>query len=78
MPGETVTVATGAAATFTVAVPVLPSLVAVTVAEPGATAVTVPLGATVATAVLPELHVTTRPVSTLFDASRVVAVSVPV
>jgi len=79
--GETLTVATGAgggAVTVTAAVAVFPSLVAVIVALPGATAVTTPLGATVATFVLLELHVTTRPVSTLFDASRVVAVSVPV
>ena len=76
--GETVTVATGTGVTVIVAVPVFPSLVAVIVAEPGATAVTVPLGSTVATPVFPELHVTTRPVSTLFDASRVVATSVPV
>jgi hypothetical protein len=75
--GETPTVATGTAVTVTVAVPVLPSLAAVIVAVPGATAVTVPF-ATVATAGLLELHVTSRPVSTLFAASRVVGVNVPV
>ena len=47
-------------------------------AVPAATAVTVPDAFTVATAVLVEFHVTTRPVSTLFDASRVTADAVVV
>src|SRR5437773_2776571 len=45
-----------------VALPLLPSLVAVIVAEPTATAVTRPLALTVATAVLLLDQVTTRPV----------------
>src|SRR6188472_2045899 len=76
-----VTVATaagGGAVTVTVAVPVFPSLVAVIVAVPTATAVTVPLGATVATAVLLDVHETARSVNTLFAASRTVAVRFPV
>src|SRR5687767_4337930 len=79
--GATVTVPTsaaGGAVTVTAAVPLLPSLVAVMTALPGATAVTTPLGATVATLVLLELQATALPVNTLFDASRVVAVSGPV
>jgi hypothetical protein len=76
-----VTDATGAGAgavTVTLAVPLFPSLVAVIVALPGATAVTVPFAATVATPSLLDAHATALPVSTLFAASRVVAVSVPV
>src|SRR6185436_15199723 len=42
--GETVTVATGGAVTVTVAVPDLPSLCAVIVTVPGATALTTPVG----------------------------------
>jgi hypothetical protein len=79
--GDTATVATGVgggAVTVTVDVPVFPSLVAVIVAVPGATAVTVPLGATVATPVLLDVHATVRSVSTLPAASFVVAASVPV
>ncbi len=70
----TVTVATGSAVTEMSAVPLWPSLVAVIVAVPTASDVTRPLAFTVATAVLELLHVTARPVSTLFDASRVTAV----
>ena len=75
--GATVTEATGAGGTVTViaAVPLLPSLVAVTVAEPAATPVTTPLDDTVAMPVLELDHATARPVSTLLLASRVVAVS---
>ena len=47
-------------------------------AVPAATAVTVPDALTVATAVLLELQVIARPVSTLFDASRVTADAVVV
>jgi hypothetical protein len=78
--GETVTVATGAgggAVTVTLAVPLLPSLVAVIVAVPGDRPDTTPVCDTVATLVLLELQVMVLPVRTLFAASRVVAVSVP-
>src|SRR5881397_1854530 len=72
--GVTVTDATTA---FTVmaADPVLPSLVAVTVAGPALTPVTRPVVDTVATVGVPEVHVTTRPVSTFPAASFVVAAS---
>jgi hypothetical protein len=52
------------AVTVTVAVPDLPSLVAVILALPAPTAETTPVPFTVATAVLPLAHVTERPVST--------------
>ena len=68
------TEATGAA-TVIDAVPVRPSLVAVIVAEPMATAVTSPVLETVALVVSDELHVTVRPVSVLLIMSRSVAVS---
>ena len=55
--------------------PVLPSDVAVTVAEPTATPVTRPLAFTVATDGLELPHVMVRPVSTLPEASRNVAVN---
>jgi len=61
--------------TVTEALPLLPSLVAVTVAAPLPTPVTRPPSLTVATFVLLEDHVTGRPVKTLPSASRVVAVS---
>jgi len=57
------------------AVPLLPSLVALIVAEPAATPVTNPLGLTVATAVLLLAHVIVRPVSTAPVESFVVALS---
>src|SRR6266545_2247437 len=63
------------AATVTTAVPVLPSLVAVIVAEPVATAVSRPLVLTVATAGALLVHVTERPVNTFPLASLSVAVS---
>jgi hypothetical protein len=53
---------TGAGVTVTDAVPLFPSLVAVIVAEPGATAVTRPPVEMVATAVLLEVKFTGRPV----------------
>src|SRR5438128_5526917 len=56
-------------------VPLLPSLVAVIVAEPGVTPETRPLLLTVATAVLELDHVTVRPESGLPPASLGVAVS---
>ena len=74
--GETVTDATGTGAgalTVIADVPFLPSLEAVIVAFPAATAVTNPEAETVATVGLPELHVIVRPVSTLLLASRVTA-----
>src|SRR5690349_16052961 len=61
--------------TVTLALPLLPSLVAVIVADPAATPLTSPLPVTVATAVLPLAHVTTRPESALPLASFGVAVS---
>ncbi len=74
--GATVTLATGTAETVTAAVPLWPSLVAVIVTGPPAdTPVTIPLAFTVASAVLPEAQVITRPVSTFPLASFVVAVS---
>ena len=65
----------GAAVTVIVALPVLPSLVAMMLAVPGFTAVTTPLDETVATLVLELLHVTVLPVSVLPPASRVTAVA---
>jgi len=62
--GATVTVAT-CAETTTVAVPLLPSDVAVIVAVPGATAVTTPVVETVAIAVPLDVHVTTLLVTTV-------------
>jgi hypothetical protein len=59
---ETVTVATGASVTVMLALPVLPSLVAVMLAVPTAIPVTTPCGETMATVVLLELQVTARPV----------------
>src|SRR5258708_3844886 len=70
--GLTVTVATGATVTVTLAIPLFPSLVAVTVADPAAFAVTNPLALTVATVVLLLAHVIVRPVSTLPAESFVV------
>jgi hypothetical protein len=58
-----VTVCTGTCATVTVAVPVFPSTVAVSVAVPVPTAVTTPCALIVATVGDPLLHVTDRPVS---------------
>jgi hypothetical protein len=76
--GDTDTDATGTgAATLTViaVVPVFVSLEAVMVALPAPTAVTRPDAETVLIAVLLELQLTTRPVSKLLLASRVVAVN---
>ena len=63
--GDTLTLPTGTAVTVTEAVPDLPSLVAVIVADPTATPVTRPVLETVAAAVLLELHTTTRSVTTV-------------
>src|SRR5438552_3828594 len=67
--GLTVTDATGTVLTVIAAVPLCPSLVAVTVAAPAATPVTCPLPLTVATAVLPLGQVIVRPESELPFAS---------
>src|SRR5437899_10436624 len=61
MAAETVTEALGTVGMVIAAVLVFPSLVAVMVAEPGATPVTWPLGLTVATVVSLLFHVTVRP-----------------
>src|SRR5207245_1388313 len=61
------------AVTVTVAIPLFPSLVAVIVATPAATAVTNPLPLTAAAGVLLLAHVTARPVSTFPTESFVVA-----
>ena len=71
--GVTVTVATAPTITVMDAVALLPSLVAVMDAVPRFTPVTTPVGDTVATPVVPELHVIVRPVSTLPFASLNVA-----
>jgi len=78
--GVTVTLATGTGLTVITGVVALgaDSLVAVIVPVPVPTAVTVagePLALTVSTAVLLEIHVILRPVTTLLFASLVVAVS---
>src|SRR6185503_12595033 len=73
--GATVTLATGTMMTVTALVPLLPSLVAVIVAAPAATAVTRPLAETVATPVGLLDQVTMRPLSTLPAESLVVALS---
>ncbi len=71
--GLTVTEATGTILTVIAALPLLPSLVAVIVAEPAATAETRPLALTDATAVLLLDQVRTRPVSVLAAESLVTA-----
>src|SRR5882762_909135 len=73
--GFTVTVATGTLMTAMVALPVLPSLMAVTVADPAALPVTRPLVLTVATVVLLLDHAMTRPVRVPPAESRVAAES---
>src|SRR2546428_10994194 len=74
--GVTVTAATGATGTVTVAVPLCPSLVAVIVTgPPAATPLTSPLPFTLAIALLLDCQVMTRPVNGLPFASRGVAVS---
>jgi len=62
-------------ATVIDAVPLFPSLIAVTVVDPAAPPVTNPLALTVAAVVLLLAQLTTRPVSALPDASVVVAVN---
>lgn len=76
--GDTVTLPTGSAVTVIVELPLFVSLVAVIVAVPVETPVTMPVLETVATAVLLELHVTTRSVTTAPFASLTVAINVVV
>jgi hypothetical protein len=73
--GVTDTATTGAGVTVRVALPLFPSLAAVILTTPVLTADTNPAGETVATAVLSELHVTGRPVSTPPLPSSVIAVA---
>src|SRR3979409_1134249 len=73
--GEIATEATGMVVTVRAAAPLLPSLVAVMVAEPDTTPVTWPLGFTVATLGLLLIHDTVRPVKVLPAESFGVAVS---
>ena len=73
--GVTSTDATGTGVTVIVEVPLLPSLVAVIVADPGVTPETRPLLLTAATTVLELDHVTVRPESGAPFASLGVAVS---
>jgi hypothetical protein len=78
LAGVTVTVATGTGAgavTVTSVVPDMPSLVAVIVAVPAASAVTRPLALTVATPLLELDQVIVRPLSVVPEASLVTATS---
>jgi len=76
-PALTVTDATGTTVTVTVAVPVIPSLVAVITDVPTATPFTSPVAAfTLALAGVPDDHVIVRPVSVLPPASLSVATNV--
>jgi hypothetical protein len=70
---DRVTLVTGAGLTVSVALPVMPSLIAMICTDPGATAFTLPVVDTVATALLPELQVTLRLFSMAPVESRVVA-----
>src|SRR5437868_8511817 len=72
---DTVTDVTGARVTVIDEVPLCPSLVAVIVVVPAATAVTRPVVLTVAALVLPEDQITVRPLRTLPSASVITAVS---
>src|SRR5688572_2938711 len=76
-PGNTATPTTAVVVVVTVSAadPVLPSLVATMVATPAATAVTSPEEETLATAGVEEDHTMVRPVKTLPEASRSVAVA---
>ena len=64
---------TGITVTRSTAVPVLPSTDAEMVAWPTASAFTIPVGLTVATAVLSESQVGDRPATTAFVVLRTVA-----
>jgi hypothetical protein len=70
-----VTEVTGRFVTLTVAVALVPSLVAVIVTDPTATPLTRPLGDTVAMALLVVVQVTVRPGSTVPPASFAMALS---
>ncbi len=72
---DATTVATGTGVTTRVAVPLRPSLVAVTVTFPAARVLTSPAASTVATAVLLDDQATVRPVRTFPAPSSVVAVA---
>src|SRR5207244_13144809 len=74
-PRPNATDPTGTVVTVTAALLLLPSLVAVIVADPAATPATRPLPLTVATLGLPLVHVTIRPVSVPPAESFGVAVS---
>jgi hypothetical protein len=78
LSGASETPATGTGVTETVALPDLPPLVAVIVALPTDRPVTTPVGETVATVRLLELHVMEAPVTTAPLASTTVAVSATV
>jgi hypothetical protein len=71
----TATLATGTGVTVSMALPERPSLVAVIVAEPGATALAVPLPLIAATAGFDVVHVTGRAVSSAPVSSRSFAVT---
>jgi hypothetical protein len=73
VPGCTLTLPTANLETVTAAVPLLPSLVAVIVAVPSATALSIPCGEMVAIALSELAQVTARPVSTTPFASRATA-----
>ncbi len=74
-PGATSTSATGGGSTVTAAFPDLPSLVAVTIADPATIPVTRPSAFTLATAGLPELQSMCRPARTFPSVERSVAPS---
>jgi hypothetical protein len=76
--GVTVTEATGIAVTVIVAAVLFPSLVAVMVTVPGATALTTPTLETVAIPGLSVDHCTARPLSVAPSPSNVVALRLPV
>jgi hypothetical protein len=75
---DTVTLTTGGRLTVTIADPLCPSLLAMMLAVPAATAVTTPAGDTVAMPVLSDDHAIARPVRTVPLASLGVAVAVVV
>lgn len=76
--GDTVTEATGARLTVTIADPVRPSIVARITAEPAATAVTNPVPETVATAGVKLNQAAARPTKAPPEASRATGVMAPV
>src|SRR5258708_2610249 len=80
VPAESFVVAAscGVAPTVIVALPLLPSLVAVMAVAPAATPVATPVALTVANPVLPDVQAIVRPVKVLPAESRSVAVNVAV